>query len=268
MDPSRYRRPVNNAIYDTLGDRWYGAQDDPVALLRAESAFRAPWIAAEIAAAFDGRTVRVLDVGCGAGFLSNDLARRGHVVTGLDASEGSLAAAARHDETTSVNYAVGDARDLSFNNATFDVVCAMDFLEHVDDPSEVISEASRVLAPGGLFFFHTFNRNWLSWLVVIKGVEWFVKNTPRDLHVLRLFVKPRELVAMCAASDMAVQTMRGLEPVALSLAFLRMLVTGSVPREFQFQFTKSTRMGYTGVAVKRGTWSAPSALPGKDTHHE
>ena len=50
-----------------------------------------------------------------------------------------------------------------------------------------------MLAPGGRFFFHTFNRTWLAWLIVIKGVGWFVRNTPRDLHVLRLFVKPSEL---------------------------------------------------------------------------
>jgi 2-polyprenyl-6-hydroxyphenyl methylase/3-demethylubiquinone-9 3-methyltransferase len=255
MAPTRSPHTVNNAFYDALGERWYDAQDDPVALLRAEASCRGPWIDGEIAGRFHGQKVRVLDVGCGAGFLSNRLAERGHLVTGVDASEGSLAAAARHDATQSVRYTIGDARRLFFADASFDVVCAMDFLEHVDEPALVIAEASRVLAPGGLFFFHTFNRNWLSWLVVIKGVEWFVKNTPRDLHTLRLFLKPDEVRAMCAICNMDVREIRGLEPVVLSPAFLRLLVTGTVPKNFRFQFTRSTRLGYSGLGTKGGTGS-------------
>jgi 2-polyprenyl-6-hydroxyphenyl methylase / 3-demethylubiquinone-9 3-methyltransferase len=262
MDPKRPARTVNNEIYDALGDRWYDAEDDPVALLRAESSCRAPWVTEEMARAFGGRPARVLDVGCGAGFLANALARQGHRVTGIDTSQASLAAAARHDDTGDVRYAIGDARRLSFDDGAFDVVCAMDLLEHIEEPALVVAEASRVLAPGGLFFFHTFNRNWLSWLVVIKGVEWFVKNTPRDLHVLHLFLKPDEIRGMCAASEMSVRMMRGLEPVTLSKAFLRLLATGTVPLDFQFRFTNSTRMGYTGLAAKRGEWAPRAAPPG------
>jgi 2-polyprenyl-6-hydroxyphenyl methylase/3-demethylubiquinone-9 3-methyltransferase len=252
MDQAIASLPVNNAVYDTLDERWYDAQDDPIALLRAESAFRTPWVMTEIRSRLSRGPVRVLDVGCGGGFLSNALAVRGHQVTGIDASQSSLDVAARHDPTRSVRYALGDAKRLPFDAGTFDVVCAMDFLEHVDEPEVVIAEAARVLVPGGLFFFHTFNRTWLAWLVVIKGVEWFVKNTPKDLHHLRLFLKPREVQAMCAASDLRVQAMRGFEPAIRSRAFVRLLATGTVPDDFEFRFTKSTRIGYTGVADKRG----------------
>jgi 2-polyprenyl-6-hydroxyphenyl methylase/3-demethylubiquinone-9 3-methyltransferase len=243
-------RGVNNAIYDALDERWYDAFDDPVALLRAESAQRTPWVVDTIAGAFPGRRARILDVGCGAGFLSNALVTHGHEVTGMDASEASLAVAARHDTTGSVRYALGDATRLDFGDASFDVVCAMDFLEHVEDPGAVIAEAARVLAPGGLFFFHTFNRNWLAWLVVIKGVEWFVRNAPPDLHVLRLFLKPDEVRSMCETSGLGVSVLRGFEPVIVSYAFFRLIATGIVPRDFAFRFTASTRIGYTGLAVK------------------
>jgi 2-polyprenyl-6-hydroxyphenyl methylase/3-demethylubiquinone-9 3-methyltransferase len=249
MASPRTARPVNNAIYDALGERWYAAQDDPVALLRAESACRVPWIAEQIRARFGGRA-RVLDIACGAGFLSNALAERGHAVTAVDAAERCLAVAARHDATRSVRYVVADALRLPFPDHSFDVACAMDFLEHVEEPGVVVAEAARVLAPGGQFFFHTFNRNWCAWLVVIKGVEWFVKNTPPDLHVLRLFLKPSEVRAMCSANRLTLKEVRGLRPAVASAPLLRLLFSGSVPEDFRFRFTRSTVISYTGLAVK------------------
>ena len=240
---------VNNRIYHELGERWYTAKDDPVALLRAESRGRNDWVAREIQSAFPGDSVRVLDVGCGAGFLSNELARRGFSVWGLDASESSLAVARAYDATGTVRYELGDAYRLPYERESFDIVCAMDFLEHVEEPARVVAEIARVLKPGGRFFFHTFNRNLLSYLVVIKGVEWFVRNTPPDLHVLRLFIKPAELRALCEASGLRVAFLRGFAP-KLNRAFWRMLRTGRVEDDFEFDFTRSALTGYAGWAGK------------------
>lgn len=241
---------VNNAVYEELGGRWYDADDDPVALLRAESRLRNPWVLSEISRALGPPPSRVLDVGCGAGFLSNALAAAGHRVTGLDAAAGALEIARQRDETSSVRYDRGDARALPYEDGAFDVVCAMDFLEHVEEPARVVGEIGRVLAPGGLFFFHTFNRNWLAWLVVIKGVEWFVRNTPDDLHVLRLFLKPAEVAAMCAAHGMDVVRTRGSRP-EVGAALAKMLATRAVPRDLRFTFTRSTLIAFTGFARKR-----------------
>jgi 2-polyprenyl-6-hydroxyphenyl methylase/3-demethylubiquinone-9 3-methyltransferase len=245
-------RSVDNGIYETLGERWYDAEDDPVALLRAEARLRNPWVSEVIRDKRGGgaEPARVLDIGCGAGFLTNALAREGHQVTGIDASPASLAVATAHDDTRAVRYVSGDALSLPFGDGAFDVVCAMDFLEHVEDPARVVAEASRVLAPGGLFFFHTFDRNPLAWLVAIKGVEWFVRNVPKDMHVLRLFVKPRELRAMAAAVDLEVDEVRGSGPDPLTRAFWKMVATGRVSSDFRFRFTRSTWLGYTGYAHK------------------
>ncbi len=240
---------INNAIYSELGERWYQAKDDPIALLRAESRCRNPWIAEQIVHAFGERRCNILDVGCGAGFLANDLAQRDHQVVGFDASEESLAVAARHDSTKSVRFQTGDAHQLPFSDGAFDVVCAMDFLEHVDDPARVIAEAGRVLAVGGLFFFHTFNRNFLSWLVVIKGVEWFVKNTPREMHLLRMFLKPKEVARMCQDAGLRIEILHGMAP-KIGRAFFKMLASGSVGDDFEFRFGTRTTTGYIGMAQK------------------
>jgi 2-polyprenyl-6-hydroxyphenyl methylase/3-demethylubiquinone-9 3-methyltransferase len=244
--------PVNNTIYDTLGLRWYEAEDDPVALLRAESHLIGRWVIERMARLPKslGPPLRVLDVGCGGGFLSNRLAREGHTVTGIDRSVSSLQVARRYDVTGRVAYHVADALALPFADGTFDVVAAMDFLEHVEQPALVVAEAARVLAPGGLFFFHTFNRNWLAGLVAIKFLDWFVLNTPPHLHVLRLFVTPDELRSYCAGVGLHVEEMVGIEPHLLSWPALRLLFTGRVAPGFRFSLTRSLRISYLGVAVK------------------
>jgi 2-polyprenyl-6-hydroxyphenyl methylase / 3-demethylubiquinone-9 3-methyltransferase len=241
---------VNNEIYHELGERWYKAKDDPIALLRAESRARNGWIAEQLESHFPKATARVLDVGCGAGFLANDLARRGFQISGLDASENSLAVARKYDATGTVQYQAGDAYHLPYADGSFEAVCAMDFLEHIEEPEKVIAEIARVLTPHGLFFFHTFNRNFLAWLIVIKGVEWVVKNTPKDLHILKLFIKPAELKAMCEASGLRVEALHGFMPKITRRAFWRLIVTGVVDDDFEFQFSKSTLTGYAGFAVK------------------
>jgi 2-polyprenyl-6-hydroxyphenyl methylase / 3-demethylubiquinone-9 3-methyltransferase len=236
---------VNNAVYDSLGDAWYDAEDTPFALLRAESRHRNPWVA-EI---LGGGRRDVLDVGCGAGYLANDLAERGYRVTGLDTSAEALAVARDHDRTRSVEYIVGDACALPFADGRFDAVCAMDLIEHVGQPERLIAEAARVVRPGGLVFFHTFNRTWQAHLVVIKGVEWFVRNTPKDLHVIDLFRAPEEVAAMCRRAGLEPVALHGSRP-RLRWPLWRMLVTGKVGDDFAFTFTRSTKLGYTGYARK------------------
>ncbi len=241
---------INNTIYDALGDRWYTATDDPVALLRAESRLRNAWVLSELKTQFGQRSLAILDVACGGGFLANPLAEAGHDVTGIDLSQDSLEVAKRHDPTRSVSYLSMDARALSFPDGRFDVVCMMDFLEHLPERDAVIREASRVLRPEGWFFFHTFNRTPLGGLIAIKGVEWFVKNTPRHMHVYSLFLKPSELRDLCARHHLAIEVVRGVRPRIFTWAFLKLLFTGRVSDQFQFTFTRSQSIGYCGRARK------------------
>ena len=242
---------VNNEIYNTYGDRWYTAQDDPVALLRAESKTKSPWILEKLKKhdLMNSKT-QVLDVGCGAGFLSNELALHQLNVTGVDLSEDSIKVAQRYDSTGKVKYLAADAYNLPFPDQSFDVLTAMDFLEHVDQPAKVIQEFSRVLRPGGLFIFHTFNRNFLAYLVIIKLVEWLVKNTPKNMHVLELFIKPSELSDYCKQAQLQPQEMIGIKP-QFSTIPLKNVWTGIVPLGLKFELTRSLLLSYMGYAIKK-----------------
>lgn len=241
---------VNNELYHALGERWYKAKDDPVALLRAERRLLVPWIAQKIAETKKNTKCKILDVACGAGFVSNPLSSLGHSVTAFDVSEESIKIARQYDQTKQVNYLIADAYQFPFPDGSFDIVSAMDFLEHVDKPEAVIKEVARVLRPEGVFFFSTFNANYLAWLIVIKGVEWFVKNTPKNLHVLELFIKPEDLKVMLEKSGFKNSKMFGHRPDFLTLPFWQMLFTGEVSDQFSFKFTNSLLIGYVGIAIK------------------
>ncbi len=246
----RSANKVNNDLYHTLGERWYHAKDDPVALLRAERRLLVPWVGEKIAEIKKHSRCKVLDVACGAGLFSNPLSNLGHDVTGFDVSEESIKIARQYDQTKQVKYLIADAYQFPFPDNTFDVVCAMDFLEHVNKPELVVKEVARVLKPSGIFFFSTFNANWLAWLIVIKGVEWFVKNTPKNLHVLELFIKPENLKIMLEKSGFKDIKMSGHRPDFLTLPFFQMLFTGEVSDQFSFKFTRSLLIGYSGIAIK------------------
>jgi len=271
---------VNNAFYDTLGERWVKAYDDPVALLRAEGELKNPWVIQKIKEYFSTdvrasvstkhssgnsstqsathsatisahlESIKILDIGCGAGFLANALSGQKFKVVGMDFAFGALRVAKHCDTTQRTYFTAADAYHLPFPDAFFDVVTSMDFLEHVEDPAQVIAEAARVLKPKGLFFFHTFNRNLLAYLVVVKGVEWFVKNTPKKMHVLPLFIKPKELVAYGQKVGLEKVMIQGIMPDISKWAFWKLLVTRIVPKDFCFRFTPSLAISYLGYAQK------------------
>lgn len=236
---------VNNDLYHELGERWYHAYDDPVALLRSESRTKLPWVLSRI----EQTPSKILDVGCGGGFLSNALSKAGHDVTGIDISAESLRIAHKYDSTSKVKYLQADAYSLPFPDHAFDVVTAMDFLEHVENPAQVVAEVSRILKPGGRFFFHTFNRNRLSKWVVIRAVEIFVKNTPRHMHIHRLFITPAELEVFCLNEGLQVKEWSGIRPKLSTLTWSGVF-RRTVPKNFEFTLTKSLKLSYLGYAQK------------------
>ncbi|MGD2170274.1 MAG: bifunctional 2-polyprenyl-6-hydroxyphenol methylase/3-demethylubiquinol 3-O-methyltransferase UbiG [Chlamydiota bacterium] len=247
---NRHQVLINNAFYDDLEDRWYESTNHPVALLRAENKVRVPWVIESVKANFS-KSCHILDIGCGAGMLANALAVEQHNVTGIDLSKTSLEVAQKYDRTNSVKYKQASAYDLPFSDQSFDVVTAMDVLEHVEDPFKLIKEGARVLKHGGLFFFHTFNRNWLSYFLVIKGVDWFVPNAVANMHVYNLFIKPKKLREMGFKNGLKIEKIMGFRPKILQKPLWNMIFHRDISEDFSFIFTKNLSTGYSGFFIKQ-----------------
>jgi 2-polyprenyl-6-hydroxyphenyl methylase/3-demethylubiquinone-9 3-methyltransferase len=160
---------------------------------------------------------RVLDVGCGGGILAEALAREGAVVSAVDPSEQSLAAARAHAAQSglSIDYRAGTAEHLASRGVAggaggFDLVFAVDVLEHVDDLDRSVAAIAAVLAPGGGLGFLTHNRTLAAFLQLIWEEEYVQHTMPEGFHEFRRFVTPDELTEGLARHGMVVQELKGV----------------------------------------------------------
>jgi 2-polyprenyl-6-hydroxyphenyl methylase/3-demethylubiquinone-9 3-methyltransferase len=161
---------------------------------------------------------RLLDVGCGGGVLAEEFARMGFEVTGVDPAPETIEAARAHALASglSIEYEIGSGETLPYPEGAFDHVTCCDVLEHVDDVDRVIGEIARVLRPGGLFFYDTINRTFISKLTMIKFMqEWSstaLLSEP-NVHVWERFIKPAELTAILQRHGFDQHEMRGVTPL-------------------------------------------------------
>ena len=241
---------VDNEFYDELGERWHEGDVHAVALLRAETPVRLEYVRGVLSRAGLGRGARILDVGCGGGFLSNPLASDGYSLRGIDRSASSLEAARKRAPFgADASYAVGDALALLEPPASFDAVLLMDLLEHLDDPARAVAEAARMLKPSGILVYHTFNRTPEAWLLAVKGIGFVTRVGPSNVHSYRMFVTPAELEAAGRACGLEPMDLTGIRPV-LNSAFASSLLRRRVHPDFAFALTRSTRVGYLGCMRK------------------
>ncbi|HWQ40154.1 MAG TPA: bifunctional 2-polyprenyl-6-hydroxyphenol methylase/3-demethylubiquinol 3-O-methyltransferase UbiG [Burkholderiales bacterium] len=156
---------------------------------------------------------RVLDVGCGGGILSEAMAARGAVVTGIDMAERPLKVAQLHlhESGLSVDYRKTSVEALAQSEAgQFDIVTCMELLEHVPDPASTVTACARVLKPGGWCFFATINRNPKSYLFAVIGAEYVLRLLPKGTHEYAKFIRPSELAAWCRTAGLAVVDITGM----------------------------------------------------------
>ncbi len=219
---------INNEIYQTYGHDWWSedASFDLSSLRYCMNPVRYGYFKRTLQQLhLPGKTL--LDVGCGGGFLAEEFARDGFVVTGIDPAARSLEAARKHaaDNNLEIDYREGKGEALPFPDAFFDIVACCDVLEHVDDLGLVISEVARALKPGGIFFYDTVNRTWLSKIALIKiSQDWsFTRWTQPNVHVWEKFIKPAELIAVMNRCKLTNQELRGISSRKNPLALIRSL---------------------------------------------
>ena len=138
----------------------------------------------------------LLDIGCGGGLLSEPMTRLGARVTGVDASARNITVAALHAERQglSIDYRQGTAEALAGSGAQFDIVMALEIVEHVSDVDLFLRSCGNMVKPGGLLFLSTLNRTAKAWAMAIAGAEYVLGWLPRGTHDWKKFLKPSEAV--------------------------------------------------------------------------
>lgn len=156
--------------------------------------------------------LRLLDIGCGGGLLSEPMARLGASVVGVDPSEKNIGTASVHagEVGLDIDYRVGTAEHLAAAGETFDVILNMEVIEHVADPAAFAQTCTGMLRPGGLMVVATLNRTLKSFGMAIIGAEYVLGWLPKGTHQWEKFITPGELRGWLSAAGAAVRDETGV----------------------------------------------------------
>ncbi|TKB50349.1 bifunctional 2-polyprenyl-6-hydroxyphenol methylase/3-demethylubiquinol 3-O-methyltransferase UbiG [Ferrimonas sediminicola] len=193
LSPEEIRR------FDALAEEWR-KPDGAFKTVLAFNQVRLQHILAEIRRHFGRRSLSILDVGCGAGLLTEPLAGAGHQVLGIDASAVNIRVARKNGWELSANLSYRHCLTevLCREQARFDLVLNTEVVEHVPNPVQLLQECAELVKPGGMMVVATLNRTWQSYLIGIIGAEYLLKALPKGTHSWRAFVTPAEIGAALA----------------------------------------------------------------------
>ena len=162
--------------------------------------------------------LRLLDIGCGGGLVSEPMAQLGAAVVGVDASDKNVNIARAHADQggLSIDYRNAAAEDLAAAGERFDVVLALEVIEHVADIDSFVGACAQLVRPGGAVVFSTLNRTPQSYLLGIVGAEYVLRWLPRGTHQWNRFVRPSELAAALRPHALNITALEGLtyQPLA------------------------------------------------------
>lgn len=202
MDQQTTVDPGEVAKFEAMAAEWWNPHGKfkPLHMLNP---CRLDYITSQIAAEYDRnladslpfKGLRILDIGCGGGLLSEPMARLGAEVVGADAAARNIPVAMVHAEQSGLNidYRHTTAEDLAAAGELFDVVLNMEVVEHVADPLAYLTACQRLLKPGGLMICSTLNRNAKSFMMAIVGAEHVMRWLPKGTHDWKKFITPDEL---------------------------------------------------------------------------
>jgi 2-polyprenyl-6-hydroxyphenyl methylase/3-demethylubiquinone-9 3-methyltransferase len=211
--------PAEVAHFDKMARDWWDPKGPMRALMRMNPV-RLAFIRDQVAGHFgrDPKSIRsleglaALDIGCGGGLLSEPLARLGAKVTGLDPAAANIAVARQHAERAglAIDYRAETVEAVAQRGESFDLVLALEVIEHVADTGAFTAAAAAVTKPGGLLVMSTINRTMKSFALAIVGAEYVLRLLPRGTHDWEKFLKPSELARLLAAAGLEVGGRRGI----------------------------------------------------------
>lgn len=206
--------PSEIAKFEAMAAEWWN-ENGKFKPLHMLNPCRLDYITAQIANEFDRaltqqkpfKSLRILDIGCGGGLLSEPMARLGADVVGADAAERNIPVAQIHAEQSglTIDYRHTTAEEMAAAGEQFDVVLNMEVVEHVASPIDYLTACQQLLKPGGLHICSTINRNPKSYVMAIVGAEYVMRWLPKGTHEWSKFITPDELYDLLKTA--------GLEPV-------------------------------------------------------
>ena len=193
--------PEEVAYFERLAHRWWDP-DGPFWPLHRLNALRVGYIRDRLTerldldqgaeAPLDG--LRLLDIGCGGGILSESMARLGARVTGIEITEKNVKVAQMHAQSSGldIQYRLATVDQLVREGAVFDVVLNMEVIEHVDHLADFLADCRQLVRPGGVMFVASINRTLAAWLIAIVGAEYVLGWLPKGTHHYRKLVPPQQ----------------------------------------------------------------------------
>jgi len=158
------------------------------------------------------RDLSILDIGCGGGLVCEPMARLGGTVTGIDAADRNIGVARQHAERMglTIDYRASTAEALRDQGAHYDVVLALEIVEHVADVDLFLGCCADLLKPGGVLILSTLNRTTKAFALAVVGAEYVMRWLPRGTHDWRKFLKPSEVARGLRASGLSVEELAGI----------------------------------------------------------